>query len=548
MNNIKGFIIPGLILLLSQTGCNESQIVKQPNIIFILADDLGYGDVKSFGEELSKIPTPNFDRLANEGMMFTNALSYASVCVPSRISIMTGRYPFRFDDWEPGGPWGFLGPTFPSSTFTLGDMMKVSGYDMTYIGKWHLGTRMVTHDDKLQDIGTVDYTQPLKVGPEQYGIKESFILPGSLDMYPYAFVRNQQWVGKVTASKGWSAFNRVGPAADDFEDTKVLDTFCKEAEAYIERFSVQDTKMQNPFFMYLALTSPHTPLSVTESFKGKSPIGLYGDFVMETDHYVGRILAALEKHRLADNTIVIATSDHGPAPYAGRLAKATQNQLFKMEQEDHHFSRGPFRGCKFSIYEGGYRVPFVVRWPDVVPPSTVCNQNIGLIDLIATLADVIGYEFENDQASDSFSFLSLLKSPESEATRTSCITESNYAYAIRQGEWKLVMSPTSGAEEKWEIDPVVNDAWRAALARYGKKPANYQELESVEFVQLYNLDKDPAEKTDVAEQNPGKVAELFKLFAEQVENGRTRKGEPLQNARPVQPFRRVPLYVLNQNQ
>ncbi len=548
MKNIKTFIIPGFILLLLQTNCIESQIIKQPNIIFILADDLGYGDVKSFGGELSKIPTPNFDRLANEGMRFTHALSYASVCVPSRISIMTGRYPFRFDKWEPGGPWGFLGPTFPHTTFTLGDMMKASGYDMTYIGKWHLGTRMVTTDDKLQDIGTVDYTQPLKVGPENYGIEESFILPGSLDMYPYAFVRNQQWVGKVTASKGWSAFNRVGPAAEDFEDTKVLDTFCKEAEAYIGRFSTKSQNTRKPFFMYLALTSPHTPLSVTESFKGKSPIGLYGDFVMETDHCVGRVLAALEKHGLAENTLVIATSDHGPAPYAGRLAKATQNQLFKMEEEDHHFSRGPCRGCKFSIYEGGYRVPFVVRWPKVVPPSTVCNRNIGLIDLIATLADVIGYEFENDQASDSFSFLSLLKSPEGEATRTTCITESNYAYAIRQGEWKLVMSPTSGAHEKWQIDPVVNDAWRAALARYGRKPASYQDLESVEFVQLYNLHKDPAETTDVAEQHPGKVAELFKLFAEQVENGRTRKGETLQNARPVQPFLRVPQYVLDKKQ
>jgi arylsulfatase A len=543
MKNIKWLMIPGLVIFLFQTGCQESQVAERPNIVFILTDDQGYGDVKRFGGELCKISTPHIDRLAEEGMMFTNAVSYASVCVPSRISIMTGRYPFRFDNWDVGGPWGFIGPTFPDTTFTLGDMMKSSGYAMTYIGKWHLGTQMTTYNNKMQDIGTVDYSKPLIVGPEEYGIEESFILPGSLDMYPYVFVRNGQWVGNVTTSKGWSAFNRVGPAAENFEDTLVLETFCKEAETYIEQFSLKDKKSRKPFFMYLSLTSPHTPLSVTESFRGKSPIGLYGDFVMETDHSVGRIMDKLEEHGLSENTLVIVTSDHGPAPYAGRLAEATHNQLFRMEKEDGHYARGPFRGCKFSIYEGGHRVPFVARWPNVVPASTVCDRNIGLIDLMATLAEVIGYEFKNDQAPDSFSFLSLLKSPESEATRTSCITESDFAFAVRNEEWKLVMSPTSGANEYWEIEPMVNEAWNNALDRYGKKPGSYEELKNVEFVQLYNLSQDPAETTNVADQHPEIVNELFNLFSKQVENGRTRQGEPLQNAVPVQTFKQVPEYI-----
>ena len=509
---------------------SKSKPSNKPNVVFIMADDMGYGDAECFGNEKCNIPTPHVDRLANEGMKFTNAVAFASHCVPSRMAIMTGRYPFRFESWRKhtGGPWGFIGPVFPDTTFSLGDLMSEAGYATNYIGKWHLGLEMTTFEDTVQTIGTVDYSEPVRKGPTDYGFDECFILPGSLDMYPYVYIKNDRWVGKLGESKGWSAFNRVGPTAENFEDTLVLDAFCKEAEEFINRFSVKNPKDEDSFFMYLSLTSPHTPLAVTSKFRGESPIGLYGDFVMETDHCVGRILAALEKGGLDENTIVIVTSDHGPAPYAGRIAKATQNQLFEMEKEDGHYARGPFRGCKFTIYEGGVRVPFMVKWPGIVDESTVCDRNISLMDLMATLADLVGYNLE-DKGPDSFSFLPLLKSPVAPATRTSCIIESDNSYSIRQGDWKLVMSPTSGANNVWEIPPVEYDAGEKAIKEYGNQPENLKELESVEFVQLFNLKEDIEEQNNLAKDNPEKVRALFTLFHQQVENGRTTNGGKLKN-------------------
>ncbi|NND98919.1 MAG: sulfatase-like hydrolase/transferase, partial [Pirellulaceae bacterium] len=230
---------------------NES---TRPNIVFILADDLGYGDVKCFGGEKCQVDTPHFDSLAADGMRFTDAHANASVCVPTRVAIMTGRYPWRFESVPRGGPWGYLGPRFSTEQHTLGNMLKQAGYRTGYVGKWHLGTQMVTTDGKTQDVNNVDYTKPLTIGPADFGFEQSFILPGSLDMFPYAFVRNNHWVGKVQSQRGWSAFNRVGPAADYFQDTKVLDTFSSEAERFIAE-STADANADKPFFLYFALTS-----------------------------------------------------------------------------------------------------------------------------------------------------------------------------------------------------------------------------------------------------------------------------------------------------
>ena len=292
-----------------------------PNIVFVLADDLGYGDINSFGLGRCQIDTPHFDRLAREGMRFTNAYSIASVCVPSRMSIMTGRYAFRFGQPAPGGPWGFLGTRFKTDQFTLAKMLRSQGYRTGYVGKWHLGTLMTTTDGKVQGLTNVDYSKPLKIGAPQHGFDESFILPGSLDMYPYVFARNNRWVGKVTATKGWSAFGRMGPAAEDFEDYQVLGTFGDEAEKFIT------ASKRKPFFLFVGLTAPHTPTSPTREFEGKSRVGLYGDFVMNTDHILGRVLAALDQAGVADNTLVIASSDHGPASYAGYKREATYLQI-----------------------------------------------------------------------------------------------------------------------------------------------------------------------------------------------------------------------------
>ncbi|MEK6237868.1 MAG: sulfatase-like hydrolase/transferase, partial [Planctomycetales bacterium] len=354
----------------------EAQSRGKPNIVFVLADDLGVGDVKCFGGDRCKIATPHWDRLAAEGMRFTDARVNASVCVPTRMAIMTGRYPWRFGRPAPGGPWGFLGLRFPVGQHTLGTMFKQAGYRTGYVGKWHLGTKMRTKDGKTQGERNVDYSQPIEIGPPQFGFDESFILPGSLDMYPYVFARNNRWVGKVTTRKGWSAFNRVGDTTEDFEDYKVLDEFSKQAEAFIAD-SAKNASQRQPFFLFFALTSPHTPTSPSPKFEGKSKLGLYGDFVRETDHCLGRILAALEANGLAENTLILAASDHGPAAYAGNIRKATFGQLQALEKKG-HYSRGTFRGYKFSVYEGGLRTPLVARWPGKVKPGAVCDRLVGL--------------------------------------------------------------------------------------------------------------------------------------------------------------------------
>jgi arylsulfatase A-like enzyme len=332
--------------------CAEPTKAKS-NIVFILADDLGYGDIEAFGGDLCNIDTPHFDRLCAEGMAFTNAHVSDSVCVPSRTSIMTGRYAFRFGKGEKGGPWGFAGLRFPSTQHTLGDMFQAGGYTTGYVGKWHLGTRMATRDGKVQGPSNTDFTKPILIGPSDYGFESCFFLPGSLDMFPYAYVRGKSWQGAVTAQKGWSAFNRVGPAAEDFKDTEVLGTFCREAGAFIKAQATSE----NPFFLFVALTAPHTPTSPEAEFEGKSRIGIYGDFVMNTDACIGRIRGHLSAAGIDKNTLVMVSSDHGPGHYSGLQREATAKQMQEMEKDGHH-ATGPWRGYKFSAFEGGLRVPF----------------------------------------------------------------------------------------------------------------------------------------------------------------------------------------------
>ena len=514
----------------------------RPNVVFILADDMGYGDVKSFGGARCQIATPHLDRLGAEGVRFTDAHANASVCVPTRVAVMTGRYPWRFGRPGQGGPWGFLGTRLPVGCFTLASMMRQAGYRTGYVGKWHLGTRMQTKDGKTQGPDNVDYTKPLTVGPPQYGFDDSFILPGSLDMYPYAFVRNNRWVGQVTARKGWSAFNRVGPAAEDFEDTKVLDTFAAEAERFI-RASGPAAKAGKPFFLYVALTAPHTPLSPSAAFEGKSRIGLYGDFVMETDHCVGRVMGALRAQGVDRNTLVVATSDHGPAPYAGRSRKATFDQLRALEK-DGHYSSGIYRGYKFAIYEGASRVPYVVRWPGVVTPGTQCDRLVGLQDLMATLAEVVGCELKAGQAPDSISLLPLLRDPQAKAPRSSMILQSTRAMAVRAGDWKLALCPGSGCEGNWGNTPKRHEAWKEAIEAYGRKVKKREELLQAPFVQLFDLASDPGETTNLAAKRPEKVAELVELLRKQIADGRSTPGPRLRNDRQnIKPFPAVPAFA-----
>jgi len=534
---IRNVTICLLVALSFAMHLHSSVAAGRPNIVFILADDLGYGDVKAFGGDKCNVDTPHFDQLCADGMKFTDAHVTDSVCVPSRTSIMTGRYAFRFGKAEQGGPWGFTGLRFPASQHTIGDMFRSGGYATGYVGKWHLGTRMTTRDGKVQGPENTDFTQPIQIGPSDYGFDKCFFLPGSLDMFPYAYIRGKQWQGKVTAQKGWSAFNRVGPAAEDFVDTEVLSTFCKEAGSFIQdQASIQiQGKQSKPFFLFVALTAPHTPTSPETEFKGKSRIGIYGDFVMNADACIGRIRKQLSDAGVAENTVVMVASDHGPGHYSGRRLQATANQMQEMEK-DGHFSAGPWRGYKFSAFEGGLRIPFATVWPGVIKPGGISDALIGLNDLMATWADIAGIALSSKQAPDSSSFLNVLKHPE-QSHRRNLVIRGTRSDAFREGDWKLILGPGSGSSGPFFTEPKSEDAWKQAIKVFGRNPENHKELEDPIFVQLYNLKNDPAETTDVAVSNPDRMKRMLANYQKIIRDGRSTPGSPLSNDRDVKAFR-----------
>jgi arylsulfatase A len=529
---MKRFLIFLIMMCLT---CSVSAEDSKPNIVFILADDLGYGDTKTYGGDRCQIETPHIDALAKGGLKFTDAHVNASVCGPTRAAIMTGRYPWRYGKSLPGGPWGFVGARYPADTYTLGDLFKSVDYQTGYIGKWHLGTQMTTKDGKVQNIKNVDFTKPLMIGPKNYGFDYSFILPGSLDMYPYAFARNNIWQGEVTAQKGWSAFHRVGPAEKDFEDHQVLETFYSEAEAFISK-----QKQDAPFFLFLALTAPHTPTSPGEKFKGKSSLGVYGDFVMEVDHSVERVMSALKKQGLDENTLVLFSTDHGAASYAGNILKATPGQIHLLEEKG-HYANANLRGFKFTVYEGGLRVPLIAHWPKVIKPGSVCDELVGTNDLMATFAELTGAKIDPENAPDSISFANLLTSPESEGTRKNLIMQGVGPFVVREGDWKLCLCPGSGAPVHHEIVPTPDAAWKTALKELGREPT-WDDLKKFPFVQLFNLKQDISEKKNIAAQHPEKVAALIQILQTQMQDGRSTPGPKLEGRQP-HINQRIPKFV-----
>lgn len=542
------FPIPLCLLLILLAVCPASDLAgaERPNLVFILADDLGIGDVNCYGGDRCLIETPHLDRLAVEGLRFTDAHVNASVCRPTRLSLMTGRYDWRFGPPVNSGPWGFVGPQPRSEEFTLGKLLQRTGYRTGYVGKWHLGTVMETLDGEIQGPGNVDYGKPLRDGPRQFGFDESFILPGSLDMFPYAFARDHAWQGEITAQKGWSAFNRVGPAEKDFVDHEVLEIFYRESESFLAR-----QEEGTPFFLFLALTAPHTPTSPGVNWQGKSELGVYGDFVMEVDHAVERIRNALAEHRLEENTLILFSSDHGPGPYAGNLLKATPGQIRKMEARG-HYSSGPHRGYKFSAYEGGLRVPLIAHWPGVVPPGTTCDALVGTNDLAATFAELAGEPLGEAEAPDSVSFAGLLRSPdEREGRRNDLVMRSVVQFVVREGDWKLCLCPGSGvpagSEHAIGNDPMPSVAWRRALDRFEGTP-NEADLLAAPFVQLFDLSQDPHEDRNLAAANPDRVKRMVALLKSQIDRGRSTPGPELENDRPVRLVsprdRRLPGFVM----
>ena len=489
----------------------------RPNILFVLCDDLGYGDVRCLNPN-GKIATPNMDRLAREGMIFTDAHTSSAVCTPTRYGLMTGRY-----NWRSRLQTHVLGGLSPrlieQDRMTVASMLKARGYHTACVGKWHLGMDWARIDGKqITELGiepvsqnrNVDYSQPIKNGPNSVGFDEYFGISGSLDMVPYTYIENDRVVALPTDDREFAMMfgrkgrnTRLGPAAPGFDATNVLPDFTKRAISVIER-QAADAKQGKPFFLYLPFASPHTPVLPTAEWLGKSGLNPYADFVMQQDACLGQLLETLDRNGLTDNTLVVFTSDNGCSP------EAKFDELLAKGHNPSHV----FRGHKADIYEGGHRVPFLVRWPGRVKPGTTTEQLTCLTDFMATAADIVGSKLPENAAEDSISFLPTLLGQGDTPSRTTLVSHSiNGSFAIRDGLWKLCLCPGSGG-------------WSAP--RPGQKAADLPP------VQLFNLRDDIGEKTNLHDQHPEVVERLTVLLNKYVADGRSTSGAPQKNAVEVQ--------------
>ena len=483
-----------------------------PNIVVLYADDLGYGDVQCYNPERGKIPTPHIDRLAAEGMRFTDGHSSSGVCTPSRYTILTGRYHWR-SRLQRGivGLWG--GPLITPDRLTIGGLAKQKGYNTACVGKWHLGWNWPIPAAKKKLFRTTGYrgkkdlkatdehrvawrevfSKPIPGGPTAVGFDEYFGTDVP-NWPPYCFIENDRTVGIPSEYGDAKLFVRnqasqQGPALKGWTLEPILPALGDRAAAFIER----EAKTPEPFLLYLPFTTPHTPLSVNKEWIGKSGINLYADLVMETDAIVGQVLKALEKSGAAKNTLVIFTSDNGCAPYIG---------VADMEKKGHYAS-GPLRGYKADAWEGGHRVPFIVRWPGVVKPGSVNDQLVHQADLLATFAEVLGVKLPADAGEDSFSLMSLLKGGNQPVRETSVSCSIGGTPSVRKGSWKYIAAPGSGG--------------------WGKGGDQSQP------VQLYNLANDLGEETNLASAEPKRLEEMKALLETIVTRGRSTPGKAQNN-------------------
>lgn len=465
----------------------EPAPARRPNVVLILADDVGLGDLGCYNDE-SKVPTPNLDRLAGEGLRMTDAHSPSGVCSPTRYGLLTGRYAWR-SSLKRGVLWGESPLLVEPERPTLASFLGGRGYHTACIGKWHLG---------LGAGRETDYSKPLRPGPLELGFDVFFGIPASADMAPYVYVDGDRPVeaatettpGSAMRRSGGEGFWRPGPIAPGFVHEEILPKTTQKALEYLEqRAAHPDT----PFFLYFALTAAHTPWVPTEEFQGKSGAGPYGDFVVQIDDTVGRVLEALERHGLADDTLVVFTSDNGA----------------HWEEEDiaryGHRANLDYRGQKADIWEAGHRVPFLARWPGEIPPGATSDETICHVDLFATLAAILGADVPDDAAEDSYDVSAALRGADLDRPlREATVLHSFHGmFAIRQGRWKLILGLGSGG--------FTHPAVRAPEP--GEPPG-----------QLYDLAADPREERNLYAEEPEVVTRLFELLERYVESGRSRPG------------------------
>lgn len=489
---MKKRCLPIFALLLGCTGAfaQAKKPTDKPNIIYILTDDLGIGDVNFYNVN-GKIKTPNIDQLGHQGMAFNDVHSSSAVCTPSRYSILTGRYAWR-SRLKSGVLSGYDKPLIDSDRLTVGKMLQQNGYTTACIGKWHLGLgwSIITPGAKP----VIDYTKNINNGPTTLGFDYFYGIAASLDMPPFIFIENNHTVGLPTATKKWV---REGPAGEDFEAVNCVPAITAKAVSYIKEKSAK----QQPFFLYFTLPSPHTPIVPSDKFKGKSGITEYGDYVMETDWAVGEIMKAVDAGKITKNTIIIFASDNGFAPY---VLKTLNVEALG------HYPSIDYRGYKSDIWEGGHRIPFIVRWPDVVKAGSVCNRTACLSDFMATAAAIVNQPLPDNAAEDSYNILPYLKGQTNKEIREATVHLSiDGNFAIRQGKWKLELCPGSGG---WEAP---------------KNAAAYQQ--KLPLVQLYDLSVDIKEQNNVQAKHPDVVKHLTDLLQQYVDSGRSTPGKPQPN-------------------
>jgi len=463
-------LLTALILSACSSVAPEGDAAR-PHIVFILADDMGYGDVSS-NNTRSRIQTPGIDRLAAEGMRFTDAHAPAAWCVPSRYGLLTGRYPVRSSL-----RWREEAVIHPGRE-TLATLLRDHGYSTAMVGKWHLGF----------DGGPgYDFSQPLTGGPLDHGFDSYFGIPASLDIPPYYYIRGRQPVLPPAEeiggsnSEGWSpiqgAFWRGGGIAPGFRHDDVLPRF--EDEAVRGILSHANSEPDKPLFLYLALPAPHTPWLPLGEFEGKSEAGMYGDFMMQVDRTVERVLEALDEAGMAEDTLVFFSSDNGPVWYETDVEKYG------------HSSTGPLRGMKADSWEGGHRVPFLARWPGKIPAGAVSGQLLCFTDLMATIAAILDAPMPAGEEVDSVSMApALLGQDDGRPLRSSLLIKET-ATVIREGDWKLITHLGSGGFSK---------------------PRNVEPFEGGPRGQLYNLAEDIEETDNLWRKRPEIVERLTKML------------------------------------
>lgn len=485
-----------------------------PNIVYVLADDLGYGDVACNNPD-SKIPTPHVDRLASEGMRFTDAHTPSAVCTPTRYGILTGRYCWR--TWLKQRVLdGYDAPLIEKDRLTVPALLKKRGYQTACVGKWHLGMQWTDKSGKPvpsvplaekkrpRNGHDVDHSVPVTGGPLALGFDRYFGISASLNMSPFCFIENDRpyCLPVIEQERIATEFVSVdeGMRSPDFTIHAVMPRLSGEAIRFIEQQGTARKKSGSPFFLYAALTSPHLPLAPNTEYLGKSQAGEYGDFVVETDAFLGAVMGALERTGQAENTLLIFTSDNGGLYHWWDAKEADDLKYYKISKRGTyvkqfgHQGNAFLRGTKADIWDGGHRVPFIVRWPGKTPVGEVSHQLIELTDLLATVSEIIGDKLPQGAGEDSRNILpALLDATPDKPVREFSVHHSLWGvFAIRKGPWKMIPHRGSGGFTfPRELDP----------ARVGGPEG-----------QLYNLDDDPSETMNLWESQPETVKRLKALL------------------------------------